>query len=196
LGARIRSHVERRKSFVITSDYVGPDRRRDPKRPSNVDLFEPPNSLQMKAQNRLSSDEAAQRLDAALKTAREVLISEKLRRDAFQICVLWRLLQQSIPNSPSYRADLTKLDRVTRDVAARCRGTDFEAALEWCDAVLAASEGLAQGVDRNVTMHMLGHAALSLNQVFAPEKSADEHLMAIDATIAVISARAETSLAG
>src|SRR6516164_10733245 len=34
LGERIRSLVERRKPFVITSDYIGPDRRRDPGRNS------------------------------------------------------------------------------------------------------------------------------------------------------------------
>lgn len=195
LGARIRSHVERRKSFVITSDYVGPDRRRGSARASNVELFEPPNSLKMKAQDRLSSDEAAQRLDAALKTAREVLTSEKLRRDAFQISVLWRLIQQGIAGTPNYDADVAKMERVTRNVALRCRGTEFEPALEWCDGVLAALEGLRAGVDRNATMHLLGHASLNLNQLFAPEKSADEHLRELDATIAMINARNETALA-
>ena len=28
LGARIEAHIERRKGFVITTDYVGPDRRK------------------------------------------------------------------------------------------------------------------------------------------------------------------------
>jgi DNA-binding response OmpR family regulator len=193
LGARIKSHVERRKSFVITTDYVGPDRHRDFSRSSNVELFEPPNSLKMKAQDRMSADETAHRLDVALKSAREVLNSEKLRRDAFQICVLWRLIQQDLPNTPAYDADMAKLQRVTRDVAQRSRGTDFDAAIEWCDGVLAALEGLRTGVDRNPTMHLLGHAALNLNQVFAPEKSAEEHLHDIDAIIAVITARNETT---
>jgi DNA-binding response OmpR family regulator len=193
LGARIASHVERRKGFVITSDYVGPDRRRDSSLPSNVEIFVPPNSLKMKAKDRLSADETAQRLDAALKSAREVLNSEKLRRDAFQICILWRLVQQDLPGTPAYNADIAKLARVSKDVALRCRGTDFEAAIEWCDGVLAAVDGLNADADRNATMHLLGHAALNLNQVFAPEKSAEEHLRDIDATIAVINARNETT---
>ena len=36
LESRIRVHAERRKDFVTTSDYVGPDRRRDQARTSNV----------------------------------------------------------------------------------------------------------------------------------------------------------------
>jgi DNA-binding response OmpR family regulator len=195
LAARIRSHVERRKAFVITSDYVGPDRRPDSAQPSNVELFQPPNSLRIKARDRLTTEEATQRLDAALKSARETLTSEKLRRDAFQVCVLWRLMQESLPTSAKYADDLAKLERVTKDVALRCRGTEFEAALEWCDGVLAALEGLEAGVDRNASMHLLGHASLSLNQVFAPEKSTEEHLHAIDETVAMIHARDETALA-
>ncbi|MGA9794173.1 MAG: hypothetical protein WBQ17_01435 [Rhizomicrobium sp.] len=193
LGGRIALHAERRKSFVITSDYVGPDRRRSSARPSNVELFVPPNSLKMKAKERLSAEETAQRLDAQLQTAREVLTSEKLRRDAFQICVLWRLVQQDLPGSAPYDADVAKLQRVAKDVAQRSRGTDFEQAIEWCNAVLSALEGLETGAERVATMNLLGHAALNLNQMFAPEKSAEEHLRDIDATIAVINARNETT---
>src|SRR5882724_10452957 len=48
LGQRIEGHIERRKGFVVTTEYVGPDRRRDTVRASNIELFEPPNSLKMK----------------------------------------------------------------------------------------------------------------------------------------------------
>ena len=54
----------------------------------------------------------------------------------------------------------------------RSRGTEFDAAVEWCESVLAAAEGLALNVDRNASMHLLGHAALSMHQVFHPDKSA------------------------
>ena len=55
LGQRIEAHIDRRKGFVITTDYVGPDRRKDNSRASNVELFEPPNSLKMKAKDKLSA---------------------------------------------------------------------------------------------------------------------------------------------
>jgi DNA-binding response OmpR family regulator len=195
LGQRIQTHIERRKGFVITSEYVGPDRRRDSVRPSNVPLFDPPNSLRMKAQERLTSDEATQRLDAELKSAREVLTAEKLRRDAFQICVLWRLMQETASIAKGYNIDFTKLKNATRGVARRCLGTEFEPAIEWCDSVLAAIEGLEAGVDRNASMHLLGHAALNLNQFFSPEKTTSEHLSAIDATVAIVKARIEPAMA-
>jgi hypothetical protein len=51
------------------------------------------------------------------------------------------------------------------------------------------------GVDRNASMHLLGHAALNLNQIFSPEKTVADHLSAIDATVAIVKARFEPALA-
>lgn len=195
LGSRIEAHVERRKGFVITHDYVGPDRRKDQSRVSDVELFQPPNSLKMKVKERMTPDEATARLDIALRSARETLNSEKLRRDAFQICILWRLLQEQSPSHSAFKALLEKLASTTQAVAKRCSDIDRDAALEWCDSVLAAVEGLELGVDRNASMHLLGHAALNLNQVLHPDKSAGEHLSEIDATVAIIRARSQTQMA-
>jgi DNA-binding response OmpR family regulator len=195
LRQRIEAHADRRKSFVITTDYVGPDRRKDNNRASNVEMFEPPNSLKMKAKDKLAPEEIARRLDSELKSAREMLTSEKLRRDAFQVCVLWRLLQDQPMPAGRPPQDLVKLQLLIKSIVARSEGTEFSAAQEWCHSVLASAEGLAAGVDRNASLHLLGHAALSLHQVFYPEKSASEQITEIDATVALIRARNARALA-
>ncbi|HWU25051.1 MAG TPA: response regulator [Rhizomicrobium sp.] len=189
LSQRIRNHVERRKSFVITTDYVGPDRRHDNSRPNSANLFEPPNSLRMKAQDRLTSEEATQRLDRELKQARDVLTTEKLRRDAFQLCVLWRLLQSKASASGTFEVDLAKLKEKTRAIARRCLDTEFEDAASQCQSVLAAIEGLEAGVDRNASMHLLGESALALNEMLSPEKTRAEHMDAVEASVALVKAR-------
>ena len=190
LRTRIDTHVERRKRFVITHDYVGPDRRSDPTRASNTELFEPPNSLKMKAKEGLTPEEVVTRMDHELKSAREVLNTEKLRRDAFQVCVLWRLLQDT--EDPGYAPNLIKLSKLTQAVAKRCGEAEFESAAQWCESVQAAVEGLELGVDRNASMHLLGHAALNLNQVLEPQKTVPEHLKTVDAIVAMIRARSSS----
>jgi len=195
LGQRIEAHVDRRKGFVITTEYVGPDRRRDNSRASNVELFDPPNSLKMKAKDRLPSEEIARRLDLELKTAREKLTTEKLRRDSFQVAILWRLLQDQPLLAGKPPADLLKLQGLAKSIEERAKESEFESATEWCQSVLASAEGLAAGVDRNASMHLLGHAALSLHQVFYPEKSAADQISEIDATVALIRARSQQALA-
>ncbi len=189
LGQRIETHIDRRKGFVITTDYVGPDRRKDIGRASHVELFDPPNSLKMKAKDKLSSEAIARKLEGELKTAREKLTSEKLRRDSFQVCILWRLIQEAPTVAGQVSPDLAKLQVLAKSIEVRCTGTDFEPAMEWCQSVLAAAEGLVLGVDRNASLHLLGHSALSLHQVFHPEKSATDQLSEIDATVAIIRAR-------
>lgn len=195
LGSRIETHIQRRKGFVVTTDYVGPDRRRDQTRPSNAELFEPPNSLKMKAKDRLTPEETAQRLDLELRAAKDVLNTEKLRRDAFQLCIQWRLMQEHPPGLATYDEHLAKIAQLARSIAKRCRDTAYEQAADWCDSVLAAVEGLQLGVDRNASMHLLGHAALSLNQIFRPESSTQDSLAEIDATVALIRARSAQKLA-
>ncbi|HUO98921.1 MAG TPA: hypothetical protein VMU01_09640 [Rhizomicrobium sp.] len=187
LRGRIDTHVERRKGFVITTDYVGPDRRSDPTRASNADLFEPPNTLKMKAKDGLNAEQVTARMDTELKGARELLNTEKLRRDAFQICVLWRLLHDM--DDPAYAANLVKLAKLTDAVAKRCRATEFESATPWCESIQAAVEGLEFGVDRNASMHLLGHAALNLSFVLNPDKTVPQHLLAVDAAVATIRSR-------
>jgi DNA-binding response OmpR family regulator len=191
LGQRIESHIERRKSFVITTDYVGPDRRKDQSRVSNTELFEPPNSLRMKTKEKLTSEQITKKLDAELKTAREKLTNEKLRRDSFQVCILWRLLQEQPVMGEMVPPDLDKLQKLTKSIERRCRDTEYDPAVQWCDSVLAAAEGLSLGVDRNASMHLLGHAALSLHQFFHPEKTAADQISEIDATVAIIRARTQ-----
>ena len=191
LSQRIEAHIHRRKGFVITTDYVGPDRRRDEARAASMsaETFTPPNSLKMKAKEKLPADAIAKMLDAELKSAREKLHVEKLKRDSFQVCILWRLMQELPATAPLVKADLAKLETLARSIERRCRETEFDKAVEWCDSVRAATEGLGQEVDRNATMHLLGNAALAMHQVFNPERTPAERMAEIDATVAIIRAR-------
>jgi len=197
LGQRIEAHIDRRKGFVITTDYVGPDRRREPNRAAtpSANLFDPPNSLKMKAKDKLSADAVAKRLDAELRTARQKLRLEKLKRDSFQVCILWRLMQDHRPGVAGVQVDYQRLTDLAHSIEHRCRETEHNAAVEWCDSVRAGTEGLELGVDRNASMHLLGHAALELHQIFHPDQSAADRIAEIDATVAIIRARSQTALA-
>jgi DNA-binding response OmpR family regulator len=195
LGQRIEAHIDRRKGFVITTDYVGPDRRKENNRPSNTEIFDPPNSLKMKAKDKLTADAVARKLDAELKTARQKLYQEKLKRDSFQVCILWRLMQEQRPGVAGVQVDYQRLTELAHSIERRCRETEFDPAVHWCDSVRAATEGLELGVDRNASMHLLGHAALELHQIFHPEQSAADRIAEIDATVAIIRARSSQTAA-
>ncbi|GAA0534157.1 DNA-binding response OmpR family regulator [Rhizomicrobium palustre] len=189
LKARIDSHVERRKQFVVTHDYIGPDRRSDPNRVSKIPLFQPPNSLKMKVADGMLQQEAAYKLQQELRVALDLLWSEKLRREVFQICALWRLLQDS--ENPATDPNLAKLQALALVVAKRCVENGIDAAQHWCDSIKTAVEGLYFGVDRNASMHLLGQAALNLNQIVSPELPRADHLQALDEVVTMIRNRPE-----
>ena len=156
-------------------------------------MFDPPNSLKMKAKDKMTADVIAKRLDAELQVAREKLMGEKLRRDSFQICILWRLMQEQSQDTPQYAVDLNKLANVTRSIERRSAIAGREKAVEWCGLILAAADGLKLNMDRNASMHLLGHAALSLHQLICPEKSPTDQINEIDATVAIIRARTQAT---
>ena len=198
LGSRIEAHIERRKGFVITTDYVGPDRRkRRQARRSNAEMFDPPNSLKMKAKEKLTADAIAKRLDAELKAARDKLNSEKLRRDSFQVCILWRLMQEQRPGAPAgaggsgkaARAD--PLDR--RGAAAK---PSIDAAVEWCDSVPARPpKGWSGGGPQRLDASAGPCRAQPAPDLPSRRKSPADQLTEIDATVAIIRARSQTAMA-
>jgi len=189
LGTRIEAHIERRKGFVITTDYVGPDRRRDTGRANDAEMFDPPNSLKMKAKDRMPADLIAKKLDLELQVAREKLAGEKLRRDSFQICILWRLLREQRPGTPQFGADLMKLGNLTRSIERRCSDMGQEKVPERCAAILTAIDAIKGGQDCETALSSVGAAALGIHQMICPEKSPTDQLNEIDATVAIIRAR-------
>ena len=80
LDERIRAHVLHRKPFVVTPNYVGPERRAAGRRPSDGFSFDPPNSLKTKIDGRADAEKANRRFEAELKAARETLSIERQRR--------------------------------------------------------------------------------------------------------------------
>jgi len=85
LCERIQSIVEQRKPFIVTADYTGPERRRDPNRVSTIPAFYPPNSLAEKERGRFVDEaDLKWRVDHS---AREIA-GEKLRRSVFQLAFL------------------------------------------------------------------------------------------------------------
>jgi DNA-binding response OmpR family regulator len=80
LRQRIEFVIENRRGFVRTGDYLGPDRRRDPKRLSEEGLVAVPNALKLKV-----VDEALAPTDEAISTAMDELNRERLLRNTAQI---------------------------------------------------------------------------------------------------------------
>jgi CheY-like chemotaxis protein len=85
LDQHIRTHVLNQKPFIVTDNYVGPERRDSTKRSTTAFSFVPPNSLKMKIEGRPHIDEAISRFRVKLRAASARLTHEMQRRVAVSL---------------------------------------------------------------------------------------------------------------
>ena len=189
-GERVKALAERRKRFVVTMDYIGPDRRREA-RGSSAECVEVPNPLNVRAMQNLTDEEADRRIAAAIRTGKETLDSQKIRRDAVQLCLQWRMLEQRIPGARDFREILPRINRLAIAMKQRLGDAD---ARQCCIAITQSVEGLialtesagreASSSDCRPAMYALGQSALALGRMFAPDEVEPGRLVELDMIMA------------
>jgi DNA-binding response OmpR family regulator len=153
LGARLRAHAEARKPFVITSDYIGPDRRKARPNQQVATLFDVPNLLLAKAHDPHWPEEAAKAANDAIKEARTKINVERVGRSAFQLAFLVLRLQESFKTVAPLEGDLAKLEEVAKDLGRRVEGSAIEIeSLKLISALRGDIAGAQSG--ENVAAHV------------------------------------------
>jgi len=198
LGERIRLLIERRKGFVVTHDYIGPDRRRDPRRPG-AGCVEVPNPLKLRTLGSLAEEEAERQIVEAVQQGKDRINLEKVRRDSVQLCLQWRMLEQRTPGTRDFCEILPRMGRLASEMKRRAGLVKREAACQWCDSVAESVETLialgeraersASGLDYRPTLSLLSQAALALGRMFAPEEVEPDRLVELERIVSVRTAR-------
>lgn len=144
LMKRITNLIDNRPPFCVTTDYIGPDRRNDSKRGSDIPRIEVPNVLRAKAtgDKLLPADIRNQVFDALA----EVNL-QKLERHSFQIAWLvdksiGKLLMGTVDDEVS--AYMNKLYRVAKDISKRLVGTKFSHISELCGSIIQVSGSIIE----------------------------------------------------
>jgi DNA-binding response OmpR family regulator len=153
LGARLRAHAEGRKAFAITSDYIGPDRRKSRAQQAGVQLLDVPNMLLAKAHDPRWSEQSAKNAHDAIKAARAKVNVERAVRSAFHLAVMVQSLRDAFKSMGPLEADLAKLEDVAKDLAMRVEGRDGEAELLKLISALRGDVAGAQSGE-NVASHI------------------------------------------
>ncbi len=139
-AAQVLEHVgvliRERNPFIVTSDYVGPDRRRAGKRKGDFPMLEVPNSLKVKATGRQEEMDAIQR---AVDEAIADVNLRKLERHAAQIAVLVDKivpdLERGVVDEPVQQF-LKRLLYVVEDTSRRMVGTKYDHVSELCQSLI------------------------------------------------------------
>ena len=161
----IEGLISRRKPFVVTTDYIGPDRRTSPRPGSQeIPLLNVPNPLRAKATGR----DDGQEHEACLSMINE----QKVERHAFQVGYLVRQIVAEYGDGEPERervAALTRrLQRVTSDLCRRIETTRYAHQAALCRSLLAMVQGFGTGGEVAARdLELLPQLALALQVGFS-----------------------------
>lgn len=137
---RIKTLVLARKPFVVTSGYIGPDRRKpgpEHDRGMKIEPIQVPNTLREKAIGDHNLD--ANAIQAQIDDCIKLVNLEKLDRHAHQVTWLVERIVPSMtfgePDGPTLQ-HLKRLLYVSEDISRRMVGTKFEHVGELCRSLI------------------------------------------------------------
>lgn len=172
---RIQVLVERRKPFIVTSDYIGPDRRKDPTRGSgDVNFLEVPNTLGAKLKGEKVDPDAIKK---AVETAQSDINEMKMQRNAFQISFLVEFIKPRLEAgdvSEEVVGSIKRLRRTAKDTGARLKNTKFSHISELCESMISVSGSLLESGDQPIAkdISLLKPVSDAILLAFNPESDA------------------------
>jgi len=174
LSEKVTELTHSRKRFVVTTDYIGPDRRSAHREGTmQIPQIDVPNPLHQRMGGQVNATRNLRRIEAA----KLVINEHKVQRHAYQIG--W-LLDHVMPEIAAIKVDalpdapenLQRLYDVSQDLCRRIKGTRFahitEMALTLCHM---AEQALKEGLCEN-DMQLMGRMAEIIERAFDPDREA------------------------
>lgn len=191
LGERLLTHVHARKGFVVTSDYVGPDRRTDATRPNSARLIPVANSVRLKAVEGKSGFEARQIIQSEVAAARRNVTLERMRRMAFQIGVIAGFVsgQAENPAETVRRSDLEKIASMAEALLALAGQQNAEQAVSTSQTILDVANKSLEGNDLATNAKIMVRLSVALQVALTPGGVAEQFHAELDQTLERIRAR-------
>lgn len=184
---RITVLVDARKPFVVTSDYIGPDRRKK-SRTSEADgipTIEVPNPLRVKATGEKSEDDPQQFIDQTIQR----INLEKIQRHAVQIGVLVALLlpyyEGARPRDAVLGQTLARLLYVAEDISRRVIGTSYDHVSDLCSSMVSVASELSANplAPSRKTLELLTPLSQAIQAAFAVKENVAEIAKRISETV-------------
>ena len=144
---RINALIEARSPFIVTYNYIGPERRTGGQRSSEIPQMDVPNILRAKAFGQMESMDAQK----AIHTARTKINTQKLERNVVQIGFLVEHITTSlekgiVDNTTS--AFLSGLLDVIKETEQQVVDTEYGDLSERCGSLANLTESICASTDK------------------------------------------------
>ena len=192
LGQRLKQLIDGRKGFVVTSDYIGPDRRRDPARSGGAPTAEVPNSLKLKSQGRRDTIAVETEIALAVAKSRGEINLEKARRNAFQMIIQSRLTAAALDGATptdAIVAELRKIETLAAETVRLTEASPFSMSYQMCDPIIQASKAAQKGEEMSHHLSLIGQLATTLHATVNPGVTTDEIEFQVTQTVLMIQNR-------
>lgn len=189
INARVNAIIDKRKMFVVTLSYIGPDRRDDESREPGAERIKVPNSLRAKIRN----DPTEMATQDAIESVMTRINRHKMSRYDLQIGVLIELLSRSFERrEPTGRRSprFKKISFLLNDLDNRVRKTGFAEASSICTGLGRLLRQLSEAENAPVELlDVVKQSAMALHLCFNPSRTATMIQADIDATVSKIENR-------
>lgn len=185
LKDRINVLTFKRKPFVVTAMYIGPDRRKQTRSGRlEVPLLQVPNSLNAKATGKFDVVKMQSAVDDMIRHCNQ----QKLERDAFHIDYLVNQILPAYQQNQidiSLRDNLQELSLTAQDSLRRVAGTKYEYISELCKAMISVISRLGKQPKQPSTkdLKLLPELAAAIRVAFEDGQSAAAVALDISAEV-------------
>jgi len=185
LFTRIMSIIERKRLFVVTSDYIGPERRNENRQHQDLPLsMEVPNPLR----DRATGVENTLELQKALDDATRILNDRKMGQHAIRIADQVELILPAYKEGEVDERILSLLERLqfaSEDLARRVDGTPYEFIGELTMAMVDLADRITAQYQAPDTkdIELLPEVSRAIKAAFDKEQGAAELALRISQTI-------------
>lgn len=191
LGDRLRTHVHARKGFVVTSDYVGPNRRNDPTRPNSAKPITVVNSMKLKAVEGKTGFEAQIAIQAGVEAGKQSVNEERMRRAAFQIGIVAGFVhaQTAQANETVRRTDLERIHHLAEEMMSLAQSLNAEQAFKTAATVVEVAGNAIAGKDLANNAQLLVRLSVALQVTLTPHRGEAECHAELEETLQRIKLR-------
>lgn len=105
---RLNKLIEARKKFVVTADYIGPDRRKSPRDGTQIPLIDIPNTLRLKALGRWPQPNMKQVFNESIRAVNR----QRRMRGAIQVAFLFEYARTGIVDRPPEKSAIEHMARI------------------------------------------------------------------------------------
>jgi DNA-binding response OmpR family regulator len=193
--SRIEHLIDRRKPFVVTSDYIGPDRRQDIDRKNDVPHFDVPNTLQMAVKG---MDYDQDEVDMMVESAMVEINAQRLRRHSYQIEFLVRLIIPAVKSgevTDDTAAQIERLCLIGEDMERRSDDEQFENVVELIQSFREVAQRVQAKLPTPDTMdlELLTQVSQAMLLAFNPDLTSDSAVAEISEMVRKFANRATAS---